>query len=267
MHYLRWKRIGDLISQRGTLLPKCCEAPGCENAPRQRHDGKSLCNMHGLRWRKYGALDIPDRPVVLQSVCSIEGCGNPARTRGGLLCEMHYYRLRRRGSIETLFDMQPYEYCQHCGKETGGAKFCGMRCRGRFDNALPVKIPCAVCGQKFVPIGRASVCSAECSRLRKRSADNYRRSVMAGAEAERFSDLEIFERDKWRCGLCGGRVSKAFRYPDIGAATIDHILPIARGGGHTWSNVQLAHFGCNTKKGARLIVTGEQLRLNLGLRV
>jgi 5-methylcytosine-specific restriction endonuclease McrA len=37
--------------------------------------------------------------------------------------------------------------------------------------------------------------------------------------------------------------------------TIDHILPLARGGTHEPSNVQAAHFGCNAAKGARVPAT------------
>jgi 5-methylcytosine-specific restriction endonuclease McrA len=34
------------------------------------------------------------------------------------------------------------------------------------------------------------------------------------------------------------------------APTVDHIVPIARAGTHTWDNVQLAHAHCNSLKSA-----------------
>lgn len=34
--------------------------------------------------------------------------------------------------------------------------------------------------------------------------------------------------------------------------SVDHIVPLAKGGLHSWDNVQLAHFKCNTLKGARV---------------
>jgi 5-methylcytosine-specific restriction endonuclease McrA len=34
--------------------------------------------------------------------------------------------------------------------------------------------------------------------------------------------------------------------------THDHIVPVSKGGKHTWDNAQLAHFECNTKKNAKL---------------
>ena len=30
--------------------------------------------------------------------------------------------------------------------------------------------------------------------------------------------------------------------------TIDHIIPMSKGGGHTWDNVQIAHAICNSRK-------------------
>lgn len=37
--------------------------------------------------------------------------------------------------------------------------------------------------------------------------------------------------------------------PDPGSPSIDHILPISKGGNDTIANVQLAHFECNWIKG------------------
>jgi 5-methylcytosine-specific restriction endonuclease McrA len=41
------------------------------------------------------------------------------------------------------------------------------------------------------------------------------------------------------------------KVPDRLAPTIDHIVPLARGGTHEPSNVQSAHFICNALKGDR----------------
>ena len=30
--------------------------------------------------------------------------------------------------------------------------------------------------------------------------------------------------------------------------TVDHIVPLSKGGTHTWNNVQLAHMACNSGK-------------------
>lgn len=61
---------------------------------------------------------------------------------------------------------------------------------------------------------------------------------------ERFLDIEIYRRDHWRCGICHRRVRRA-------DATLDHRVPVSKGGKHTRANVQCAHRRCNSRKGAR----------------
>lgn len=67
----------------------------------------------------------------------------------------------------------------------------------------------------------------------------------------------LYERDKGICHLCGGHCDYSdhkvteegyfiagLRYPSI-----DHVVPLSKGGTHTWENVKLACFGCNVAKG------------------
>jgi 5-methylcytosine-specific restriction endonuclease McrA len=37
-------------------------------------------------------------------------------------------------------------------------------------------------------------------------------------------------------------------YPDVNLATIEHVVPVSRAGDHTWENVVLACWGCNSDK-------------------
>lgn len=56
------------------------------------------------------------------------------------------------------------------------------------------------------------------------------------------------------CGICGKPVDFAFKYPHPLSPTIDHIIPIARGGHPSdISNLQLAHFTCNRQKSDKLV--------------
>jgi 5-methylcytosine-specific restriction endonuclease McrA len=80
-----------------------------------------------------------------------------------------------------------------------------------------------------------------------RRAKRRNAKIQAG-EYGKFKRIEIFERDKWICKLCGNKVDKKEKYPLPGSATIDHIVPIACGGLHTRENTQLAHNKCNYTK-------------------
>jgi len=63
-----------------------------------------------------------------------------------------------------------------------------------------------------------------------------------------ITDLSIFEASKWVCQLCSGFVDPREK-TGLWMPTIDHIIPMARGGGHVRENLQLAHMICNSYKG------------------
>ncbi|WP_251151192.1 HNH endonuclease signature motif containing protein [Cellulosimicrobium sp. Marseille-Q4280] len=99
---------------------------------------------------------------------------------------------------------------------------------------------------------------AELERARARavraSASFRRRAIAFGIEPRDvvlFDPWSVFERDDWVCGICGGEVDRELEWPSEGCATLDHRVPIARGGQHTPENTQLAHWRCNLAKGDR----------------
>ncbi|WP_425608698.1 HNH endonuclease [Streptomyces albipurpureus] len=62
----------------------------------------------------------------------------------------------------------------------------------------------------------------------------------------------MFQRDDWCCHLCGEDIDRDVVAPAPLAPTLDHVVPIARGGAHTMINLRAAHFRCNSAKGSRL---------------
>ena len=56
------------------------------------------------------------------------------------------------------------------------------------------------------------------------------------------------------CGICGKPVDKKLKYPHPMAPTVDHIMPVAKGGHPSdISNLQLAHWCCNRQKSDKLV--------------
>lgn len=63
------------------------------------------------------------------------------------------------------------------------------------------------------------------------------------------------------CGICGKPVDMSLKYGDPMAPTIDHIIPVAKGGHPSdIDNLQLAHWTCNRQKSDKLFKAkdGEQ---------
>jgi 5-methylcytosine-specific restriction endonuclease McrA len=66
---------------------------------------------------------------------------------------------------------------------------------------------------------------------------------------EFVDDYKVFERDDWICQICQQPVDSILEWPDPMSKSIDHTIPLSRGGAHEYANVQLAHLRCNMCKG------------------
>lgn len=76
-----------------------------------------------------------------------------------------------------------------------------------------------------------------------------RRARVAGAFIESVSILELLKRDGYTCGICGGEIPAEAEYGSPLYPHIDHIIPLSKGGLHSYSNTHPAHSSCNTQKG------------------
>ena len=73
-----------------------------------------------------------------------------------------------------------------------------------------------------------------------------------------YDEIYIYERDGWICGICGRKINKRLKHPNPLSRSIDHILPISRGGMDAPVNLQASHLRCNVIKNTQ---SGGQLRL------
>lgn len=60
----------------------------------------------------------------------------------------------------------------------------------------------------------------------------------------KFSRVNIYARDKYRCQYCGKKST-------MSELTYDHVVPRAQGGKTTWTNIVAACMSCNARKGNR----------------
>lgn len=86
----------------------------------------------------------------------------------------------------------------------------------------------------------------------------YRRARHFGS-TEQFDETitlkKVFDKFNGVCQICGGMCDwRSIEHGHIKRLypTVDHIVPLSKGGLHTWSNVQLAHMGCNAGKQAKI---------------
>lgn len=85
-------------------------------------------------------------------------------------------------------------------------------------------------------------------RIMSAKASSRRRRLRHAETWDGITDQEILERDGWRCGICRKRIGRKYEYPHPRSASIDHLVPIARGGDDVEANKQAAHLACNRAK-------------------
>lgn len=116
---------------------------------------------------------------------------------------------------------------------------------------------CRGCGDGFIARRNGGLHRIKCdacllkSKAKHRRVDKARRRARErGVEADKIDPIKVFERDKWRCHMCGCKTVKALRgtYEPM-APEVDHIRTLADGGTHTWGNVACACRRCNLAKG------------------
>lgn len=74
--------------------------------------------------------------------------------------------------------------------------------------------------------------------------------------------VELFQANQvpWTgvCCICSGPMTKTSVWPDPLSPTLEHLVPISRGGSHALGNVDWAHFVCNARKNNRLLAELDQ---------
>ena len=113
---------------------------------------------------------------------------------------------------------------------------------------------CPVCGAYTL---RPKYCSDKCSgKAERKRHELTREHRIKAAMVDKDITVEgLYKRDNGICYLCGkpcrlddyiiqdGQKQCGDWYPSI-----DHVVPLARGGAHSWDNVRLAHRICNSRK-------------------
>jgi 5-methylcytosine-specific restriction endonuclease McrA len=124
--------------------------------------------------------------------------------------------------------------------------------------AAGLVVRCVGCCRDFCPLYGTKVrstcpcCEPGVRRERSRAAKDKRDKRIKSAERETVVARKVFDRDGWMCRLCGIATPKELRGTyENNAPEMDHVVPVARGGAHTYANTQCLCRSCNGWKSAR----------------
>lgn len=224
---------------------------------------------------------------------------NVRRTADGRLTAQRRKRRAKISEYNRATRYRYFEHrtCEACGgvfstshRETRAcnSEWCGVYLRtGRWpQRPVPVSHPirstpasrrskkprfagawCRQCGASFVMDRSAQhamnyvFCTLRCGTRHGKNLRRYRKRGRNRAVDSKIARWQVFERDGWRCRLCGRKVRRDVTWDHPKSPVVDHIVPLSRGGVHESWNVQTAHRKCNELKGNR--GGGEQFALAL----
>lgn len=134
--------------------------------------------------------------------------------------------------------------------------------QGKY-SAVTIRLTCPECGKEFETHNPDRMfCSKTCGhRNRGTKKTDIRRMRSQRKYKEDIPLRQVYKRDNGTCYLCGCKTnfndytvnSDGFMVLGDSYPTRDHIIPLSKGGDHSWGNVKLACFICNSRKGEKLL--------------
>lgn len=92
---------------------------------------------------------------------------------------------------------------------------------------------------------------------------NNRADKKRGARMSYEKARQVILKTQTICGICGKPVDFTLKYPHPMSPTVDHIIPVSKGG-HPFdlANLQLAHRCCNRQKGDKVMSDAISARIS-----
>ena len=166
-----------------------------------------------------------------------------------------------------------FPLCLLCNKpvlsRTGRTKYCSRDCyleankrlqRQKYwekkkDNPETKTVICGWCEKELVLPYSANAprkYHPECKIQARRARDRIKTVRRQGYRSNYIvTHEEIAQRDNYTCQLCQKPVDMSLPRTSKFGATLDHKIPISKGGTDNLENLQLAHWVCNNRKSDR----------------
>lgn len=258
-HYQRWRIHGD---PNGASIPnrlKQCSVEGCN----EHVAGRSLCSTHYSRWLKKGTAERPCKTCgeevfgfgqaeycsdECRPTCSFSDCQRLCDGNSSL-CKIHrrgVYHYGRLPNNEWTKDRT----CVVCGTESTQKRYrkvCSGKCRqllSRNGGIPPLMIKQCVKCTGFIDL----TITGKSGRKKRADTKFCEPCKKSRVLPHQMSVTELADRDGTKCGICSTDIDMALVFPDTMRASVDHVIPVARGGSNDPDNLQIAHLHCNLIK-------------------
>lgn len=178
--------------------------------------------------------------------CSRDGCEKGVHGHG--LCMNHYLKARRRKTIP--FKLCSIDGCERVSEVSGLCVAHSIRISKYGDPEFRLRLA----NGEQTPERKKETAKKCQSNYRKTPHGRLRQSVKdANRRLREGRGIPGITREQsarlWQasnCGICGGLMFDEHK-------SLDHRIPLARGGANDIHNLQMAHLACNQRKSDRLI--------------
>lgn len=143
-----------------------------------------------------------------------------------------------------------FHSCKHCDKSFDLIE------RGLIQSASNAEV------KQYLPLCSVS-CRTKYAKQSTTEANRRRRARERVGYIETIRPEEIYRRDKYKCWICNCKVVSTYgkdNCKNSNAATLDHIIPLVKGGTHSKNNIKTACRQCNSLKGDT-IIEGTQINI------
>lgn len=210
---------------------------------------RGWCSKHYNRWRRTGSLEASESfaCVTCRRVTSRTSMNGSVPRYCSRDCDPKRIEIEKRKAKRA----ERRGTCQLCGIATEGFGsyriYCSARCQTehtRYPNGR-VKRDCYICG-KAIDFDQIRPSGKRLGKNTRKCFTCYRDQVYPMKVAD------LAERDGFDCAICTEPVDFSLKRPERLSPSIDHIIPVSRGGTNTPENLQLAHLTCNIRKRNRM---------------
>jgi hypothetical protein len=137
-------------------------------------------------------------------------------------------------------------YCSRYHKERAAQR---RQNKARIKKKTVYLRQCKGCEQTFTTTSNKKLyCSTECQKWFRTQHRTERDKEYINAKTPSFK-RRIYFASEGICGICKEPIDLRNKYPNPKSFSIDHIIPRAAGGSHSFSNLQAAHLDCNARRG------------------
>jgi len=150
--------------------------------------------------------------------------------------------------------------CEWCStpfwKSKHDQSLCSARCNALQRANTLVENNCSECGDAWMqPLMANQKGYTRCEKCSYSKAQRRSRTRNKRVNSRGFTKADVLREHGTDCTICHEPIDLDLKHPDPWCLSLDHAVPISKGGSEELSNVKPSHLRCNMRKGNNAYVT------------